>query len=263
MTGAFDRLLRSPLSLLDPGLAKAATSARNGPAPAGAPLPPLPAGEALLADDAFRGPVDERAAYDRGGPLLLLVDGTASCMLTTRDIIRIGRASGTSEADLAFAGDLQTRHAEIVRDGEDYFLTAIGPVQVNRQSVRRTLLRHGDRVVLAHNVKLTFEKPSVKSETAVLKLSDRCRLPQDVSLVVLLSGTCTIGPQPSAHIRTREGETPVVLFEREGRLHARSNGNETGAQLGRGVPLRPAEPKEFGDVRIAVKPYSVNWKSTA
>lgn len=242
IAAAHERLLRSPLSLLDH-----ARGAAPHAAPAGPGLPPPPAAGSAE-------PLDDRAAYVRGGPVLLLVDGTASCLLTTRELVRIGR-SGAADVDIAFPGELQQRHADIIRDGEDYFLTAHGPATVNGQATRRTLLRHGDRVQLAINVKFTFEKPSLKSDTAVLRLSDRCRLPQDVSHVVLLSGVCTIGPQPSAHIRAREGETPLVLFEREGRLHARSNVAEGAGQAARGVPLRPGEPREFGDVRITVKPY--------
>ena len=93
--------------------------------------------------------------------------------------------------------ELKSHHADVVRDGEDYFLVAHGPVRVNRRVVTRTLLRDGDRVVLGEKAKLVFHKPSVKSGTAVLKLSHRCRLAQDVSAVVLFHDTCLIGPQAS------------------------------------------------------------------
>ena len=188
--------------------------------------------------------------------LLLLVDGTGSLLLSSRDILRLGRAGGGAAVDVPIPADIQSHHADIVREGEDYFLIAHGSVNVNRAQVQRALLRHGDKVQLGSGAKLVFHKPSAKSDTATLLLSSRCRLPMDISVVVLFKNTCLLGPQSSCHVRTREGDTRLVLFDRDGVLHVRRaarDGRPTGpAEV---LPLR--RTCDFGDIRLTVKEYDV------
>ncbi len=204
------------------------------------------------------GPAETRVAaattvrLDR--PLLMLIDGTGSSLLLTQDRVRIGRAGGHERADVPMLADILSHHADIVRDGEDYFLVAHGPVRVNQRAAERVLLRHGDRITLGATARMTFHQPSAKSGTAVLKLSSRSRLPQDVSSVVLFRETCLLGPQAVCHLRTREGDTRLVLFERFGELFVRRAGRD-------GRPTGPAEPlpldvsHEIGDLRLTVKEY--------
>jgi hypothetical protein len=188
-------------------------------------------------------------------PLLVLVDGGCSALLVRREHVRLGCAGGSGAVDVPLPADVQSHHAEIVRRGEDYFLTAYGPVTVNRRRVEHTLLRDGDRIVLGDNAKMVFARPSAKSTTAVLRLSHRCRLPQDVSEVILFDETCLIGPVPSCHVRTAEGTGQVVLFERGGGLHARQTaGNGWLNAAARAVPA--GQTLDFGDLRVTVKPYA-------
>jgi hypothetical protein len=241
-----DQLLASPLALLAPGVEKAP---RIGT--------PHAVRSAQNTEAVARPAIDLAAAELNARPLLLLVDGTGSCVLVSREIVRIGRAGGGSLVDVPIPADVQSHHADIVRDGDDYFLVAHGPVRVNHRGVTRSLLRDGDRVILGSNGKFEFRKPSARSETAVLVLSDRCRLREDVSQVVMLRDTCLIGPQPSSHVRTREGESRVVLFSRGGRLFVRREGAD-GRPGGRSEPVPLGQTLEFGDVRVTVKPYDAS-----
>jgi len=186
--------------------------------------------------------------------LLLLVDGAGSSLLVAHDRVRIGRAGGSSAVEVPIPADLQSHHADIVRDGEDYYLTAYGPVRVNQGEVKRTRLADGDRIYLGPAAKLVFRRPSGKSDTAVLKLSHRSRLPQDVSDVVLFRETCLIGPQASCHIRTPDGNAQVVLFDRAGRLYGRET-TARGGKLGDPRPLPLGATLDFGDVRVTIKAY--------
>jgi tetratricopeptide (TPR) repeat protein len=220
---AHSQLLASPLGLLGMSLHKTAEFGKASPAVARhnqyAPEKTVYRGEGVVLDDR---------------PWLLLVDGTGSALLVAREVIRVGRAGSQSELDVPIPADIQSHHADIIRDGEDYFLVARGPVRVNRKQVSRTLLRHGDRIVMGAKVKMVFHKPSAKSDTAVLKLSSGSRLPQDVSLVVLFKGTCLFGPQSGCHVWTREGDTRLVLFDRAGELFVRRAARD-------GRPTGPAE----------------------
>lgn len=242
---AQERLLSSPLALLGPSVGKTREFVTDTKR----------AGGDTVTHDADDGDSLQAAAPLTGRPLLVLVDGTGSSLLVARDVVRIGRAGGDMrKIEAPIPADIQSHHADIVRDGEDYFLVAYGPARVNRRSVKRTLLRDGDRIVLGDSAKMVFRKPSVKSGSAVLVLSDRCRLPQDVSHVVLLSDTCLLGPQSSCHVRTREGQTRLVLFDRKGRLFARQAVGD-GRPAGRAEPAQLNQTRDFGDLTVTVKRY--------
>ena len=240
VTKARADLLRTPLGLLGTSLRGAVPAEGVRGAAVGRAVPAPPATAAHLTTE----------------PLLMLVDGTGSLLLTGRDVLRLGRAGSGSKVDVPIPADIQSHHADIVRDGEDYFLVSRGPVSVNRQKVQRTLLRHGDKVQLGSGVKFTFHKPSAKSDTATLLLANRCRLPLDVSMVVMFKSTCVLGPQSSCHVRTREGDTRLVLFERDGALHVRRAGRD-GRPTGSADALPLRQTCEFGDIRLTVKEYDV------
>lgn len=243
-TAARDALLASPLGALE---------LRSQ---AGQPLP-LGDGHELHATVAARPTSAGPGAALRGG-LLMLVDGTGSFLLTAREIVRIGRA-GSPNVDVPMPADIRSHHADIVRAGEDYFLEAHGPATVNRKPAQRVLLRDGDRVVLGEHAKFIFRKPSVKSATAVLRVSDRCRLPQDVSHVVLLADTCLVGELPSAHVQLREGTARLVLHLRGGMLWARNAPGMNGAAC----PLELNKSIELGDVRLTLRAYAQGETSGA
>ena len=210
-------------------------------------------------------PPDPHAAPLSALGLLLLVDGAGSSLLVSRDHVRLGRAGGSSEVDVPIPGDIRSHHADIVREGEDYFLIAHGPARVNQREVKRTLLRDGDRITLDNATRtagrraprFVFRKTSTRSGSATLRLSHRCRLSQDVGEVILFHDTCLIGPQSSCHIRTRDGESQLVLFDRSGRLHGRE-ATARGGKLGDAKPIRLGDTLDFGDVRVTVKMYEVS-----
>ncbi len=282
---AQDRLYASPLGVFAPSVQKTREVGMSddtapldnemrralGGAPGGAmPGGAMPSGAGLRAREygpsrdrkgaaAFAGAAEGGRATPGDpvghGPLLLLVDGTGSSLLIRRNSVRIGRAGGTSEVDVPLPADMQSHHADIVRHGDDYFLMAEGPTEVNRRRVTRTLLRDGDRIVMG-NGKMVFRRSSDRSGSAVLVLSDRTRAPQDVDRVVLMADTCLIGPDPSCHIRTREGDTRLVAFVRDGQLLMRRrprNGRHESPE--EAEPLELGRTKDIGDLRMTLKQY--------
>lgn len=240
LIAAQEKLLVSPLSHLVGGPPAARPAAPH----AFAELPDASHATAVTSDDAIE--LNEQ-------PLRLLVDAAGSALLVARDTVRIGRAGADRAVDVALPADVQSHHADIVRAGDDYFLVAHGPASVNHRPARRALLRDGDRIVLGVRTRLVFQKPSVKSTSALLRLADRCRLAEDVSVVLLFQDTCIIGPQPTCHVQTREGDNRVVLFERGGRLFARRTAAD-GRALENAVPVPAGRMVAIGDQRITVKP---------
>jgi len=223
--------------------------------PLGAVVSVTPWSIAMETVDAGATSADPPAAtlrLDQCQPLLLIVDGGESSLLVTAAQVRIGR-QGAADVQVPIPVELWSHHADVVRVGGDYFLTAYGPVEVNKQGVQRRLLCDGDRVKLGERGKFVFSKPSAKSESAVLRLSHRCRLAQDVSSVVLFRDTCLIGRGPACHVLARESETQAVLFERRGALYVRTLGPGESAVR----PVLVGEVLELGDLRVTVKPYVV------
>lgn len=242
MSTARDALLASPIGLLSESLYAGsdmtAAAAQEQTRAAAPPTPPAQHDDLLGAK-----------------PLLLLIDGTCSCLLLSKMTVRIGRV-GAPDVDIPIPADIHAKHAEIVRGGGDYFLVAHAPVEINGRSVKKQLLRNGDRITLGASAKLTFVKPSAKSETAVLRMGSRARLPQDVDRVVLFSDTCVIGPQSTAHIHTREGETRAVLFAREQALVLRL-ADADGRPRGRTMSVPQNRTVDYGDLRMTVKEYEL------
>ncbi|MBN2445975.1 MAG: FHA domain-containing protein [Phycisphaerae bacterium] len=237
-----DRLIASPLGLVTP--TSAVTAARDRHSAIDVP----------------------RQAPGTGSPnkrpLLLLIDGTGSALLLTDEVVRIGRAGGSATIDVPIPAELHSHHADIICRGEDYFLMPRGPARVNSAAIKSAMLRDGDRIALGDHARLTFHKPSVKSETATLKLSDRCRLPMDVSYVVLFRDTCLLGPQVTCHLRTREGASRVVLFMRGGQLHARLADSE-GHPASDATPLPLGATQQIGDLSMTVTEYTVGGDKLA
>ena len=200
-------------------------------------------------------------------PLLVLIDGGCSGLLVSGERVRLGRAGGSAGVEVALPCDAQSHHADIIRRGDDYFVMAYAPLEVNHRRVEHALLRDGDRIAVGGDVgsglrpvphagagRIVFAKPSAKSPSAVLRLSHRCRLAGDVSDVVLFRETCIVGPAASCHLRTHEGEVQLVLFERGGGLYVRQTaGNGWLNAPARAVAV--GETLEFGEVRVTVRPY--------
>ncbi|MBK8915209.1 MAG: hypothetical protein IPM64_11535 [Phycisphaerales bacterium] len=200
--------------------------------------------------------IETQAAALRPGPStgrarLLLVDTAGSALLCAEPTVRIGRAGSSAGLEVAIPADLASHHADVVRVGEDYLLVAHAPTMVNRRPAGRVLLRDGDRVTMGSRGRFTFHKPSSRSESAVLRLADRCRLSHDVGQVILFSGTFMIGPHIGAHVQTRDSESRVVVFERGGELLARQISSD-GRNLDAAAPLVEGRPVQVGDQRLTL-----------
>ncbi|MBN1490911.1 MAG: hypothetical protein JXA69_13420 [Phycisphaerae bacterium] len=190
-----------------------------------------------------------------GGRWRLLVDGAGSFLVLRQDRVVIGRAgSGEALADIALMADVSSRHAEILRVDEDYFLFARKPLRVNGRGVERRLLEDGDRIELSPRARLTFRLPSKRSASAVLDLGGSLRLSGDVRRVILLNRHATLGPGDENHIVVPGARDVVGLIDRSGSLQVRAAaGRATESRGGRDVVVGGAEPVELAGMRIVAK----------
>lgn len=187
--------------------------------------------------------------------LLLLIDGGGSYLLQLGDRTSIGRAAAARLADVPVFSDLAERHADIARVDDDYFLYSRHDVEAGGRSGKQHLLRDGVRVTLGRKAKFTFKKPSRKSSTAVLDLSDTTKMPNDVRRVVLFARHATIGTGPTAHMTCRHATPPLILFARGGSLWVRLK-NDGHVDM-EAYELRMGAPTEVGGVTMVLEPWTV------
>ncbi len=150
--------------------------------------------------------------------LLLRIDGAGSFLILRSERVVIGRAGPAATADLPLVSDLPERVAEIVRADDDYFLIAVGEVRLGDQPVRQALLNHQDRLRLGAKQRLTFLRPSRKSNSAVLELGLGARTVADVRRVVLMGGPLLVGPTAECHVPV--AAAGLILVQRGRQLAA-------------------------------------------
>ncbi len=230
------------------------------PSPDASPPTPMERRDRSLDDTVAFAP-SVAAAGGLPDRLLLLLDGGGSYLVLRNGRASIGRAASESPADVPVFSDLAERHADISRVDDDYFLYSSRDVEIGGRATRQHLLRDGERMTLGRKAKFTFRKPSRKSSTAVLDLSDTTKMPNDVRRVVLFEKHATIGAGPTAHMRCRHASPALVLFERDGALWIRVKNDghvDTEARA-----LRLGEPMEIAGVSIVVEPWRVRTPGTS
>lgn len=200
--------------------------------------PPLPA---------RAGGAGDRAMPGLPRRLLLRIDGVGSYMLLRGDRIGIGRGGPGSTADLPLLADLSERQAEIVRSGEDYFVVSPSGVELAGTPVDHALLRSGDRVRLGKRVKLTFQRPSLKSTSALFDLGDGVRSVTDCRRVILWSGPVLLGGTRECHVQLSSQFGDFVLTERGNRIYVKPAGRGVDA-----VPVALGEQVHLGALRFRV-----------
>lgn len=181
--------------------------------------------------------------------ILLRIDGVGSYLLVRGDRVSIGRGGAGASADVQLISDLNERHAEIVRAGEDYFVVSQGGVELGGANVDHALLQAGDRVRLGKRVRLKFQRPSLKSSAAVLELGEGVRMENDSRKVILWSGPILIGGTRECHVSITGGCADVVLMERGGRLYLKTVGPASDA-----TPVELGTPMQFGTLRFTATP---------
>jgi len=150
----------------------------------------------------------------------------------------IGQKLASSEADVQLLAGISSRHAEIVRSDDDYFITARRPTQLNGKRVEHALLGHGDQIGLGRAVTAKFRIPSKMTPSAVLSFGPDARLSDDVRDVVLMANALIMSPRSSAHVRLAGARGEAALFFRGQRLFCQS---EDGVEVDDGPQARSGE----------------------
>jgi hypothetical protein len=156
---------------------------------------------------------------------MLWIDAVGGYWVCLGDKITLGQPDARGTADVPILGDLSSRHAAILRDGEGYLVQAFREVRVNGRLVQDIgWLGDGTRMQLGGSVRLLFRRPHPLSATARLEFLSRHRTQPSADAVLLMADTCVLGPKPHCHVLCRDWTHEVILYRRQGELFCRTDG---------------------------------------
>ena len=166
------------------------------------------------------GPAD----HDR---YVLWIDGIGAYLVCLGERVSIGGPHGDEEhADVSLLANLSRRHVTFVRAGEGYVLEAHGLATVAGRPVDgRTVLSDGYTLELAGSVRLRFRQPTVLSATAALEFESSHRPVRRIDGIVLMDGTCLLGPGRENHIVCADWDKAVLLYRKEGAFWCKAPGD--------------------------------------
>lgn len=195
---------------------------------------------------------------------LLWVDGAGGYLVCLGARVTLGQAVPDAFPDVPLLADVSRTHAALTRDPEGYVIEAVRPVQVNGQSVQKTLLQPGDTVTLGATCRIQFTQPVPASATARLDLVSGQRLPLAVDGVLLMADTLVLGPGPQAHVTVPDLAKPVILFRHKDGLGVRYGGTliVDGQQCRERGQLGPSSRVRGDDFAFAVEPVGARLGKT-
>ena len=188
-----------------------------------------------------------------GPALVLWVDGGGAFLICLKNQLRIGR-TGTG-GDLTFMAPLSSPHATLIQTGESHVIVPEQPVVIaGRRTGEPTLLRHGQSVELAPEVRIAFATPSPLSRTAVLSFPGKVPPTPTLDAAILMNQTCLIGKDPRNHIVVPTVQEQAVLIWNGTELTCRfavdlgQNGMDS--FWGESQPVRPGSTVTGREIRF-------------
>src|SRR5438128_652804 len=131
---------------------------------------------------------------------LLWIDGVGGFLVCLGSRVTFGQATAADQVDVPLTADVSRIHASLTRDAGGYVLEAVRLIQVNGQTVTRSLLQANDRVTLGATCQFLFRLPAALSATARLDLVSGHRVPLGVDGVLLMAETLVLGEGPQVHV---------------------------------------------------------------
>ena len=169
--------------------------------------------------------------------------------------VTLGQSQVDTPVDIALIADVSRHHATIQRDPEGYFLEAARKVQINGQTIEKTLLRSGDRITLGNSCQVQFWQPVPVSTSARLDMVSGHRFAEPVQAVILMADTLVIGPATQSHVMVPDMTQPLILFRTKSGLAAHWAGNLTinGQTFQERGPLEPGTTLVTEQISLALE----------
>ena len=172
-------------------------------------MPGSPRSRPIPADPSGSDPADHNR-------YLLWIDGVGAWLMCLGERVSIGGPQGDVEyADVALLANLSRKHVTFVRSGEGYILETHGLTTVSgRPAEDRTLIADGYTIELGGSVRLRFRQPTVLSATAAIDFESSHRPARRIDGIVLMDGTCLLGPGRENHIVCAGWDQTVLLYRK-------------------------------------------------
>jgi len=164
---------------------------------------------------------------------VLWVDGAGGALVLLGEVVTIGGLRhDPNHADVCLLANLPRKHLTILRAHGSYQLEAHHPVRFKNQPFPTD---PDERIVLEdktewtmEGVQIRFRLPTVLSLTAVLDFqsSHRPLVGQPAAMVdqvILMDQNCLIGPGNGQHIKLKNCEDGVILYQSRQQLWCKSN----------------------------------------
>jgi hypothetical protein len=143
---------------------------------------------------------------------MMWVDGVGGYLTCLSDAVRLGQAIPGTSVEIPLVGDLSRHHATIIRQGEGYFIEPHAATRVGSRGIAtRHNLSDGDEIQLGSSLWMRFRQPHPLSSTARLELLSHHRTHPSADAILLMAGTCLMGPMLSNHVVCRGWSHEVVL----------------------------------------------------
>lgn len=157
---------------------------------------------------------------------LLWIDAVGGYLVCLGEEVCLGQPIAGAAVDVPILGDLSSRHAEIGRDEEGYWIAPLREVRLDgRPLLGPTALSDGNRIELGERVRLAFRRPHPLSITARLDFLSPHRTAPSTDAVLLMGETCLLGPAPNCHVVCRNWPRDVLLQRQGEKLSCRVAGD--------------------------------------
>lgn len=202
--------------------------------------------------------VAPNANQHSAGPLkefVLWVDGAGGALVLLGEEITLGGLRhDPGRSDVCLMSNLARKHLTITRSHGSYLLEAHEPVTFKTQPFaavkgERVVLKDKAEWTIGEGVEIRFRLPTVLSLSAVLDFQSSHRPlvghpPARVDHVILMEQNCLIGPGNGQHIRLKNCEEGVILYQSKQQLWCKSR---TPFSKNEG-PLATSTSLETGDI---------------
>lgn len=164
---------------------------------------------------------------------VLWVDGAGGALVLLGDEVTIGGLrQDANSSDVCLLSNLARKHLTLSRGHGSYQLEAHHPVRFKNQTFptdpdERIVLEDKAQWRMGEGVEIRFRLPTVLSLTAVLDFQSSHRPiigqpPLMVDQVILMDQNCLIGQGSGQHIRLKNCEEGVILYQSKQQLWCKS-----------------------------------------
>jgi hypothetical protein len=189
-----------------------------------------------------------------GRTFRLWIDRCGGYTLLTSDEVSVGGFRPDGSAMVQVRADWRRLEGVIERRGGDYFWRSAPAADDHDEVASNEDLIDDAPFAIRGTAKLTLEKPSALSSTAVLRLDPPHRFDAHVDAVLLVERTIQLGPTASNHIRCVAMQDSAVIVFRDGNWRAKLTGGSGSAGPSAGlVDLLPGQRVSLGEYDMTLE----------